>query len=54
MAEQGPVWYIGHHESKRAHPVSEQTIREALDAKVSALGQGMSSGSFFDTSASTT
>jgi hypothetical protein len=30
-----PIWYIGHHESKRSTQVSEQLLREAQDANVS-------------------
>lgn len=32
-----PTFYIGHHESKRALPISERTLRQAQDVGVSAL-----------------
>jgi hypothetical protein len=38
MADPGMKWFVGHHDSKRATQVSDQQLRQALDADVSEIG----------------
>jgi hypothetical protein len=37
MSESLPIWYIGHHDTGRVDPVSEQVLRQAQEANVSML-----------------